>query len=59
MYPSIPNALNRPENHAALEKSMHAAIDDSVVNGVPTIITFSGNRTACPTSKARPTVSTF
>jgi len=49
MYPpgpggSIPNALNRTENHAPLEKSMHAAIDESAANGVPNIITFSGNR---------------
>jgi hydroxypyruvate isomerase len=49
MYPpgpggTIPNALNRRENHDRLEKSMHAAIDESKANGVPNIITFSGNR---------------
>src|SRR5262249_23750966 len=49
MYPpgpggTIPDALNRRENHAALEKAMHAAIDEAVANGVPNIITFSGNR---------------
>jgi hydroxypyruvate isomerase len=49
MYPpgpggSIQNALNRIENHAALEKLMHAAIDESAANGAPNIITFSGNR---------------
>ena len=49
MYPpgpggTIPDALNRKENHAALEKSMHAAIDEAASNGVPSIITFSGNR---------------
>jgi hydroxypyruvate isomerase len=49
MYPpgpggTIPNALNRKENHERLEASMHAAIDESAVNGVPNIITFSGNR---------------
>jgi len=49
MYPpgpggTIPDALNRKENHAALEKSMHAAIDEAAANGVPNIITFSGNR---------------
>src|SRR5215475_6279541 len=43
MYPSgpggsIPDALNRRENHDKIEKSMRAA------NGVPNIITFSGNR---------------
>src|SRR5207248_6698113 len=49
MYPpgpggTIPDSLNRKENHAALEKAMHAAIDESAANGVPNIITFSGNR---------------
>src|SRR5580693_6548669 len=46
MYPpgpggSIPEALNRKENHAALEPKMHAAIDEAKANGVPNIITFS------------------
>jgi hydroxypyruvate isomerase len=48
MYPgpggTIPDALNRKENHARLETSMHAAIDEATANGVPSIITFSGNR---------------
>jgi hydroxypyruvate isomerase len=49
MYPpgpggTIPDALNRKENHAALEKAMHPAIDEAAANGVPNIITFSGNR---------------
>src|SRR5215467_184998 len=48
MYPgpggTIPDALNRKENHDRLEKLMHAAIDEAVANGVPSIITFSGNR---------------
>ncbi len=49
MYPpgpggTIPDALNRKENHDRLEKSLRAAIDESVANGVPNIITFSGNR---------------
>jgi hydroxypyruvate isomerase len=49
MYPpgpggTIPDALNRTENHERLEKSMHAAIDEAAANGVPSIITFSGNR---------------
>ena len=49
MYPpgpggTIPEALNRKENHARLEASLHAAIDESKANGVPNIITFSGNR---------------
>jgi hydroxypyruvate isomerase len=48
MYPgpggTIPDALNRIENHERLEKSMHAALDEAAANGVPNIITFSGNR---------------
>jgi len=49
MYPpgpggTIPDALNRKENHDRLEKLMHAAIDEAKANGVPNIITFSGNR---------------
>src|ERR1017187_9787909 len=41
---TISNALNRTENHASLEKAMHQALDDAAANGVPSIITFSGNR---------------
>jgi len=49
MYPpgpggNIPDALNRKENHTNLEKLMHAALDEAAANGVPNIITFSGNR---------------
>jgi hydroxypyruvate isomerase len=49
MYPGGPGgqigvALNRTENHARLEPLLHAAIDESAANGVPNIITFSGNR---------------
>jgi hydroxypyruvate isomerase len=49
MYPpgpggSIPDALNRKENHDKIERSLRAAIDESAANGVPNIITFSGNR---------------
>jgi hydroxypyruvate isomerase len=49
MYPpgpggTIPDALNRKENHEPLEAKMHAAIDESKAAGVPNIITFSGNR---------------
>jgi len=49
MYPpgpggTIPDALNRKENHEKLEAAMHAAIDEAKANGVPNIITFSGNR---------------
>jgi hydroxypyruvate isomerase len=49
MYPpgpggSIPESLNRVENHERLRPLMHAAIDQAAANGVPNIITFSGNR---------------
>jgi len=41
---TIPEALNRIENHDRLEKTMNAGIDEAAANGVPNIITFSGNR---------------
>jgi hydroxypyruvate isomerase len=49
MYPSGPGgtiqqALNRTENHARLEASIRAAIDESAAAQVPNVITFSGNR---------------
>jgi hydroxypyruvate isomerase len=49
MYPpgpggTIPDALNRKENHERIIKAMHEAIDESANYGVPNIITFSGNR---------------
>ena len=49
MYPpgpggTIPDALNRTENHERLEKSLRAAVDEAAAAKVPNIITFSGNR---------------
>src|SRR3954464_13819565 len=49
MYPpgpggNIPEALNRRENHDRIVTSMLAALDEAAANGVPNIITFSGNR---------------
>jgi hydroxypyruvate isomerase len=49
MYPGGPGgtiavALNRKENHERLAALMHPAIDEAAANGVPNIITFSGNR---------------
>jgi hydroxypyruvate isomerase len=49
MYPggpggTIPEALNRRENHDRLRPLLHAAIDEAAANLVPNIITFSGNR---------------
>jgi len=40
----ITDALNAPQNHARLEKAMNGAIDEAAANGVPNVITFSGNR---------------
>ncbi|HUK15352.1 MAG TPA: TIM barrel protein [Bryobacteraceae bacterium] len=52
MYPgpggTIPDALNTVANHQVLEPKMHAAIDEAAANGVPNIITFSGNRRGMP-----------
>jgi hydroxypyruvate isomerase len=48
MYPgpggTISSALNRKENHEKLLGLLNAAIDEAAANGVPNIITFSGNR---------------
>lgn len=49
MYPpgpggTIPDGMNRKENHDRMEKAMHAAIDDAAANGVPNIIAFPGSR---------------
>jgi hydroxypyruvate isomerase len=49
MYPpgpggTIPDALNRKENHERLDASLRAGIDECAANDVPNIITFSGNR---------------
>jgi hydroxypyruvate isomerase len=41
---TIPNALNRTENHARIEASMRDMIDKAAASGAPNLITFSGNR---------------
>src|SRR5271165_4289078 len=41
---TIPDALNRKENHTAIEKLMHEGIDICAAEGAPNLITFSGNR---------------
>src|SRR5215212_7594378 len=41
---TIAEALNNKANHDRLRPLMHAAIDEAAANGVPNIITFSGNR---------------
>ena len=45
---SINSALNNLENHARLETSLRAGIDEAAANGVPNIITFSGGRNPNP-----------
>ncbi|HXM94909.1 MAG TPA: TIM barrel protein [Candidatus Dormibacteraeota bacterium] len=40
----IPNALNRTENHAAIEQAFRTNIPRAAKSGVPNVITFSGNR---------------
>ncbi len=41
---TIKQALNRKENHAAIETSMRELIDKCAAAGFPSVITFSGNR---------------
>ena len=53
MYPpgpggTISDGINRKESHDALEKRMHAAIEESAANGVPSIIALSGTRKGMP-----------
>ncbi|QNI36560.1 TIM barrel protein [Edaphobacter albus] len=41
---TIPDALNRTENHAAIEEAFRKNIPLAAKAGVPNVITFSGNR---------------
>src|SRR5215469_737007 len=41
---TIPDALNRVENHAGIEQGLRTNIPLAVKAGVPNVITFSGNR---------------
>jgi hydroxypyruvate isomerase len=41
---TIPDALNRPENHAAIEAAFRTNIPLAAKAGVPNVITFSGTR---------------
>jgi hydroxypyruvate isomerase len=45
---TIPDALNRLENHAAIEASFRTNIPLAAKAGVPNVITFSGNRRGMP-----------
>ncbi|HEX4308680.1 MAG TPA: TIM barrel protein [Acidobacteriaceae bacterium] len=41
---TIPDALNRPQNHAAIEAAFRKNIPVAAKAGVPNVITFAGNR---------------
>jgi hydroxypyruvate isomerase len=41
---TIPNGLNRRENHAAIEQAFRVGIPQAAKAGVPNVIAFSGNR---------------
>src|SRR3954451_23218005 len=45
---TIPNALNRVENHAKIEEAFRKYIPLAAKAGVPNVITFSGNRNGMP-----------
>jgi len=45
---TIPDALNRVENHAKLEQSMREMLNTCADYGAPNLITFSGNRKGMP-----------
>jgi len=64
MYPggpggTIPVALNRKENHERLLGLMNPAIDEAAANGVPNIITFSGNRNGMADAEGADNCVTF
>ncbi|HMG03714.1 MAG TPA: TIM barrel protein, partial [Edaphobacter sp.] len=55
---TIPDALNRTENHAAIEEAFRKNIPIAAKAGVPNIITFSGNRRGMPDEEgARNTIA--
>jgi len=45
---TIPDGLNRTENHEKLEKEFRENIEKAAKAGVPNVITFSGNRRGLP-----------
>ena len=56
---TIPVALNRKENHERLLGLMNPAIDEAAANGVPNIITFSGNRNGMADAEGADNCVTF
>jgi hydroxypyruvate isomerase len=54
----IPKALNRVENHAAIEQALRMNAPRAAKAGVPNVITFSGNRAGMPDEEgARNTIA--
>ncbi len=41
---SLGDGLNKPENHDRIEAELRASIRKAAANGIPSLITFSGNR---------------
>jgi hydroxypyruvate isomerase len=56
---TIPDALNRKENHDRIEKSMHEGIDVCAAGGSPNLITFSGNRAGMADAEGADNVVAF
>jgi hydroxypyruvate isomerase len=48
---TIPDGLNRTENHDRLEREFRENIEKAAKAGVPNVITFSGNRRGLPDEK--------
>lgn len=48
---TIPDGLNRKENHEKIEQQLRDGIAKAAAAGVPNIITFSGNRRGLPDSE--------
>ncbi len=55
----LPIALNHKENHAAIETSMRAMIDQCAAAGSPNLITFSGNRRGISSEEGMDNCVTF
>jgi len=43
-HQSLPDGLNKPENHDRIEDELHESIDVAAKYGIPGLICFSGNR---------------
>jgi hydroxypyruvate isomerase len=48
---TIPDGLNRKENHDKIEAEFRQNIPRAAANGIPNVITFSGNRRGLPDSE--------